>query len=186
VRDVLQRATNVALAGTLIPVPCMADTLALLAQHATKHGWSSLEDVAVFAALAHREPRALVAAHERAQSNGGGRCVRLGAALIARALELPLPSELAGAVGADPTIPSLVATVEERWRLGETAWRPPLRWDLAWTERSGDRARLLARATFDPTLQEWNAVQLPDALVGLYPVLRPFRRAWTAVRGARD
>jgi hypothetical protein len=185
VRAVLDRAVNVAMAGTLVPVPNTADTIALLAQHATKHGWSSLEDVAVFSALAHREPRALVAAHERAGPVGGARAVRLGAALMARALELPLPSELADAVGADPAIPSLVAQVDARWQSGVTTWRPTLRWDLAWTERASDRLRLLTRSTFDPTMQEWDALQLPDALVGLYPVLRPFRRVWTAVRGDR-
>lgn len=186
VRAVLDRAVNVAMAGTLVPVPNTADTIALLAQHATKHGWSSLEDVAVFAALAHREPRALVAAHERAGPVGGARAVRLGAALMARALELPLPAELGTAIGADHAIPLLVAQVDARWRTGVTAWRPPLAWDLAWTERASDRVRLLTRATFDPTMQEWDAVQLPDAFVGLYPVLRPFRRVWTAVRGARE
>ncbi len=186
VRAVIDRAVNVAMAGTLVPVPNTADTIALLAQHATKHGWSSLEDVAVFAALAHREPRALVAAHERAGPVGGARAVRLGAALMARALELPLPAELGSAIGADHAIPSLVAQVDARWRTGVTAWRPTLAWDLAWTERASDRVRLLTRATFDPTMQEWDAVQLPDALVGLYPVLRPFRRVWTAVRGARE
>ena len=140
----------------------------------------------MFAALAHREPRALVAAHERAGPVGGARAVRLGAALMARALELPLPSELADAVAGDHEIPRLVAQVDARWQSGVTTWRPTLHWDLAWTERTSDRLRLLTRATFDPTMQEWDAVHLPDALVRLYPVLRPFRRVWTAVRGDRD
>ncbi len=182
VDGVLTRATNVAIGGRLVPVPSLADTLALLAQHASKHGWSALEDLAVFAALAQREPRALVAAHARAHAVGGARALRLGAALMARALDLALPAELAEAVGRDATLPRLVETVEALWVRGETAWRPPLSWDLAWTERPLDRARLLARATFDPTLQEWTALPLPDALLPLYPVLRPFRRLWSALR----
>jgi hypothetical protein len=135
----------------------------------------------VFAALARRDDDAVVTAHARAAAVGGGRAVLLGVELARRVLSVPRPEELDAPTRVDTQVMRLADEVLSRWARGETEFRPPLGWDLRWTEGAPDRLRLLARATFDPTLQEWEAMHLPDALVGLYPALRPVRRLWTAV-----
>lgn len=182
VEEVLARARSLRLAGVDVRVPDAADTLVLLAQHATKHGWSTLEDVAVFAAVAQRDPSALSTAMALARAVGGGRALLLGCALAAATFGLALPDQLARQSRADYALPVLVAQSRARWDAGETAWRPPLAWDYAWTVGGGARLRLLARALFDPTLQEWRALRLPDALVPLYRLLRPARLALVALR----
>ncbi|MBK7906234.1 MAG: nucleotidyltransferase family protein [Gemmatimonadetes bacterium] len=182
---VMERAVRLSLGGVHLLTPDRADTLALLAQHGAKHAWGRLEDVAVFAALARRDDDAVVTAHARAAAVGGGRAVLLGVELARRVLSVPRPEELDAATRMDTQVIRLAEEVLARWARGETEFRPPLRWDLRWTEGAPDRLRLLARATFDPTLQEWEAMRLPDALVGLYPALRPVRRLWSAVAPRR-
>ncbi|MCE9601021.1 MAG: nucleotidyltransferase family protein [Gemmatimonadetes bacterium] len=181
VEEVLARAGSLRLGGVELRVPAAADTLLLLAQHATKHGWSTLEDVAVFAAVAQADPAALPTAMSRASAVGGGRALLLGCALAAEGFGLPLPDGLVRASRADSALPGLVAQVRARWDARETAWRAPLSWDYDWTVGGAARLRLLARALFDPTLQEWRAVRLPDPLVPLYRVVRPARLALVAL-----
>jgi len=183
---VMERAVRLSIGGVHLLTPDRADTLALLAQHGAKHAWGRLEDVAVFAALARRDDDAVVTAHARAAAVGGGRAVLLGVELARRVLSVPRPEELDAPTRVDAQVMRLADEVLARWARGETEFRPPLGWDLRWTEGTPDRLRLLARVTFDPTLQEWEAMHLPDALVGLYPALRPVRRLWTAVAPRRS
>ncbi|MFN0098809.1 MAG: nucleotidyltransferase family protein [Gemmatimonadaceae bacterium] len=184
VAEVLARARMLSIAGDEILTPDAPDTLALLAQHGCKHAWGRLEDLAVFSAVAVSDIDAVVEAHRRAMSVGGARAVRLAVALGARLLGVDRPKALAAACERDAALAPLVREVEERWARGETDAPTPLRWDLQWTDGTVHRLRLLARSAFDPTLREWEALRLPDALVGLYPVFRPIRRLWSALGGA--
>ena len=184
VREVFARARSVRIAGIDVLTPDAADTLALLAQHGCKHAWGRLEDLAVFSSLAAGDPSAVVEAHARATPVGGGRAVRLAVALGAQVLGIDPPAALAARCAQDGALVPLAREVEARWTRGETDARTSMRWDLRWTEGASNRLRLLRHAALDPTLREWEALRLPDALVGLYPVLRPFRRLWTAMRGA--
>ncbi len=52
-------------------------------------------------------------------------------------------------------------------------------------ERTADRAAYAWRVLTDPTLQEWEAVRLPDVLLPFYPALRPARRLWAELRRVR-
>lgn len=184
VTAVIARARSLHLAGADILTPDGPDTLALLAQHGCKHSWGRLEDLAVFSAVAASDPDAVVEAHRRAMSVGGARAVRLAVELGARLLGVDRPAALAAPCARDAVLAPLVREVEERWSRGETDAPTPLRWDLRWTDGGMHRMRLLARAAFDPTLREWDALRLPDALVGFYPAFRPIRRLWSALRGA--
>lgn len=185
VREVLARARPLRIAGAALQTPDAADTLALLAQHGCKHAWGRLEDVAVFSMLAARDPGAVVEAHARAASVGGGRAVRLAVELGARVLGVERPATLAAACARDRAILPLAREVEARWESGEIDSRSSIRWNLRWTDGAADRLRLLRHVALDPTLREWEALRLPDALVGLYSVFRPFRRLWAATRGER-
>jgi hypothetical protein len=156
----------------------------LLAQHGSKHGWSSLEDVALFAAILARHPDRLPEACARAERLGLARPMALAGALTGRAFGIAVPDELA-AEAADPALSPLLAEVEARWRRGDVAWRPSLAWDLACATRTRDRARMLWRSLVDPTVQEWLAVRLPDPLAWLYPVVRPGRLLLRALRRDR-
>jgi len=181
VDEVMTRATHVQAGAVTLRVPCPADTLVLLAQHGTKHGWSTLEDLAVFAAMFARHPEAHEAACSRARGVGGARAFRLGCALAEATFGLALPASLRTEVARDGALPALGEAVRARWASDEGAWRSTLSWDLATTSRASDRARLLWRSLVDPTLQEWHAVQLPDALLPLYRVVRPIRLAGRAL-----
>ena len=162
---------GLSIGGVHLLTPDRADTLALLAQHGTKHGWGRLEDLAVFAALARRDDDAVVTAHARAAAVGGGRAVLLGVELARRVLSVPRPEELDAPTRVDTQVMRLADEVLSRWTRGETEFRPPLRWDLRWTEGAPDRLRLLARATFDPTLQEWEAMRTAVAAqIGMMPL----------------
>lgn len=200
VHEVLARAQHVALGGRDVCVPDRADHVALLAAHGAKHGWTVLEDVAVFAAVASGRSRAasaapdapvmlddalVVEAMRRAGVVGGARAVRLAAALAHEALEVGLPRAVAAACAADAALPSLVAAARARWSAGALAWRPTAAWDSAWMERTADRAAYAWRVLTDPTLQEWEAVRLPDVLLPFYPALRPARRLWAELRRVR-
>jgi hypothetical protein len=44
-------------------------------------------------------------------------------------------------------------------------------------ERGRDRAALLLRTAFAPTIEDWSSMRLPAALLPLHYVLRPFRLA---------
>lgn len=174
VEEALERAVEREVGGVRVRIPGPADTLVLLAQHGAKHGWSSLEDVAPFAAILVRHPQQAAEAHARAAGLGLVRAMALAGAFTERAFGLELPAALASDA-ADPALAPFIAEVEARWARGDVAWRPSLRWDLAWTPRARDRIRMLWRSLFDPTLQEWLAARLPGPLVWLYPVMRPTR-----------
>lgn len=182
VAEVLARAVDLSVGGVRVRVPSAADALVLLAQHATKHGWSSLEDAAVFAAMLARDPEAAATAAERARAVGGLRALHLGIALAETTFGVQAPEALREDVRRDPALPRLLREVEARWDAGDVAWRATLAWDLAWTERAADRTRLLLRTLFDPTLQEWLALRLPDPLLPLYRVVRPLRLVGRALR----
>ncbi len=182
VNAVLARSVELSVGGVRVRVPSAADALVLLAQHATKHGWSSLEDAAVFSAMLARDPSAAATAAARARAAGGLRALHLGIALAETTFDVRAPEALREAIRRDPALPRLLREVEARWAVGDVAWRPTLAWDLAWTERAGDRARLLVRTLFDPTLQEWLALRLPAPLLPLYRVVRPLRLVGRALR----
>ncbi len=182
VTEVLERSVELAVGGVRVRVPSAPDALVLLAQHATKHGWSSLEDAAVFAAMLARDPEASSTAMARAREVGGLRALRLGIALAETTFGVRAPEALREDVRRDPALPRLMRQVEARWAAGDVAWRATLAWDLAWTDRTSDRARLLVRSLVDPTLQEWFALRLPDPLLPLYRVVRPLRLVGRALR----
>ncbi len=172
---VFRRAEPLGVGGLVLRSPSPADTLALAVMHATKHGWSTLEDVATVAALLARHPGARADAHARLRAVGGGRAWDLAERLVG-----DLMASRSGAP-AD----RLARAVEARWRSGTTTWRPDLAWDLGWTVGARDRARLLLRSLFDPTLQEWLALRLPDPLLPAYRALRPLRLLWRALTPRR-
>lgn len=186
VDEVLARTRHVHVAGLAVRVPSAPDALLLHAVHATKHGWSTLEDVVLFARLA-RDPEVRREALGLATHHAASVPFALGLALSARCFGG------AGAPGAGPDrsaradrrVDALASQVLARWAAGDTRWRSTLRWDLAWTGGLANRARLLARTALDPTLQEWDAVHLPARLGALYRVVRPVRLAVrTVARGA--
>lgn len=189
VADVLRRSVRREVGGVELAVPAAADTLLLHAVHATKHGWSALEDVVTYARLATRDDAALTDYRDA----------------VARGLMPAIPFALGGVLARDHlgidarcadflstlgsrrrrAVDELARQVRGRWETGQVSWRPPLAWDLAWTERRRDRGRLLAHSLFGTTLQEWQAVRLPAPLAPLYHLLRPARLVARALGGRR-
>jgi hypothetical protein len=179
VADVIARAEVVDVGGQSVRAPSAADTLLLLALHATKHGWSQAEEVLSFTRIAEREPHALAAACTRAADAGIPVPMRLAIRLAADVAGVRLPVDAAWE--GDDVTRALAAECVARMADGDGAWRQTHRWSLAWITGWRDRARYSARALLSPTLQEWRWLRLPDALTFAYPVVRLAR---LAVRGS--
>jgi hypothetical protein len=48
--------------------------------------------------------------------------------------------------------------------------------------RSGDRWRSFYSTLFRPSVKEWRAVPLPEAMSPLYAIIRPCRLLWKRLR----
>lgn len=180
--DVLARSDALRVGGVDLPVPSPSDELLLHAVHATKHGWSRLEDVLLFARLAVRDD-VLREGRAAARRTGATRAMSLGAAVAGRIF----PGAVADVdVSSDVDVAPLVDAVVARWQAEDTGWRSTVRWDLAWTDGAARRARLLYHTAFDVTLQEWRFVRLPSPFVDLYRVVRPLRLVARGLGLTRD
>lgn len=176
VRSVLARAETVMIGGRAVRTPAGADALLLLALHATKHGWSQAEEVVSFARLAARWPAAVAEAEARAAAAGVVRVMRLASAL--QGTLLGGPATAAGAQGArDPRVEAMRDACLARMEAGDGAWRETRAWTLSWIDRPRDRWRHRVGALLRPTPQEARWVRLPDALAGVYPLVRLARLA---------
>ena len=93
-------------------------------------------------------------------------------------LELPAPAE--SELRVDRIAPALARPLADALLRGAL---PPerslaaIRVHARMRERRRDRAALLFRTAFAPTIEDWASVRLPAALLPLHYLLRPFRLA---------
>lgn len=186
---VLARAETVVVGGRPVRTPAGGDALALLALHATKHGWSQAEEVVSFARLVARWPGALAEARAWAAGAGVSRMVTLATALQAALLGPHVPRAEADGAAGDPSSGEAPALTPDarldamrdaclaRMDAGDGAWRTTRAWTLSWIDRPRDRWRHRVGALLRPTPQEARWVRLPEALVWAYPAVRLARLA---------
>ena len=179
VNDFGERLVPVALSGHDIVTFSPEDALPALCIHGAKDFWERLSWIADISELIRAHPR-LDWDHvaRRAEAWKSQRMLRIGLALAAGILDLPLPPEVskqvesdrvAGIVAADvarrllsPELPSMNSFVRLKFRRRMVAgyisgWRYSMRLTLA------------------PAEEDWEMLRLPHALSPFYVVLRPFR-----------
>ena len=178
------RARPLELGGVAVRTPAAADALLLAALHATKHGWSQAEDVALFTRLATREPKVLALASASAEATGVGTAMRLGLRLAARLCDVSLPEPPISRTE-DARIAAMADACIARMEARTGAWRETHAWTLGWVRRPIDRLRYVCIAGFAPTPQERNWVALPDSLTWAYPAVRLARLSLRPVGLAR-
>lgn len=169
--------------GRRIPVLSTENLALLLAGHGTKEQWRSLEWIADFARLIERlDGIDWPAVHRRAEAQGCGGAVTLGAALVRDLLQMPLPASLDALVAADGRAVRRAAALGGKLKLGlpEPESLPNFS-DLGLCDRLRDRVKAVLGLTFTPTTGDYSAMKLPPSLWGLYRVTRPFRLAAKAV-----
>lgn len=149
------------------------DQLLMLCAHATKHLWPRIEWVAAIAWLLHASQDVdLERAEERAAAIGGRRILGLG---------LALADWLAGgnaARSAKAAIDRPTAALRDEVVARLTTDAPAkgeLRWHLRARERRRDRAAILLRTAFLPTIGDWRMLDLPRNLTAFHYALRPVR-----------
>jgi hypothetical protein len=110
---------------------------------------------------------------------GVERHVLVAGAMCQNLLGTELPSQLSTAIAGDSTVPRLVAALRER--LLPLTRRHPTRvfeaLSLRLRERRSDRATMVMRLLWTPTVEDWQWVRLPETLAFAYPAVRPFRLA---------
>jgi hypothetical protein len=191
-RDVcplIDRAGTIALAGREVPTLAPADLVVVLAIHGSLHLWERQAwacDLAEALRLASDIDAASLM--DLATGAGARRMLLLGIALIARVLgAVPSPGLLELA-SSDPGVASvsddLLPLVLGAGPHASSA-RTQLRLSMALTDRRADALRKAWRSTMTPTVSDWKAVRLPDALWPLYYPVRMSRLVGSYAIGGR-
>ncbi|WP_159077101.1 nucleotidyltransferase domain-containing protein [Halococcoides cellulosivorans] len=185
VETLLDRGSRRSVGGRTVATLSPVDRAVVLAVHGTKHRWYRLDWICDWAALTE-EAIDWHAVDRRARS-WSVRGAVLTAAWIARAvLGADLPGPLSAAVDADPRGRSIGQECLDALRAGPPT--PPAdraQFRTLWRalDRRRDRLQYGVRVATIPSEADRAAVPLPDALDGLYRVVRPIR---LGVRAARD
>jgi hypothetical protein len=178
---VFQRAQSVQLHGRPVPTVSPEDLLLILCIHGSKHAWSKLKWVLDLDRLLATHPDLDWAALlERAHHLRSTRLLLFSLATAAEVLGTSLPAHVREEIDRDRTIPELARTCAGWLQL--PAGRAPGQREettvyLRSREALRDRLRYSFGMAFTPTLADWEALSLPDALFPLYYVYRPLRLA---------
>jgi hypothetical protein len=175
------RATQIPMGATAVRAMSVEDLLIILPVHGTRHAWSAVEWITGIAELIRRTPciewnRVM----QRADQLQVGRIVRLGMALANRLLGAPIPEQVAQWVKADRRIARLVGWVAARLFTPHDSETAAEQWEvfqfeLAVKDRTRQRVLDGLRRLVHPSLKDWQAVRIPDALFPLYFLIRPGR-----------
>ena len=170
-----------AVAGLTVLAPCPEDELLMLVVHGGKHLWERLawltDVVQVVDAHPDLDWAALI---ERARACGGERQLLVALCLARDLLDLELPLSAKARLAGDDAAPPLARSLADallRGALPPERSMAAIRVHLSMRERRRDRAALLLRTAFAPTVEDWASVRLPAALLPLHYLLRPFRLA---------
>lgn len=184
-RAILQSREEFEIAGSSIPVPCIADLALLLAGHGQKEGWASFQWVLDFAAFAacypHFDwPRALERSEER-------RCSRplLTVILLAkRHFGAVIDAAILAKAEKNQAI---CEDVEEIWQKHADRCVRQHSDDIhALTrlcETRGQRAQVYWNVLTNRTIGDYEAMPLPRPLWWVYHLTRPLRLCWNNLAG---
>lgn len=167
------------LAGRDVPNLFPEDLLLVLCVHATKHFWGHLLDVCDVATLIAANPgmdwQKVLA---MAGKTGSRRLLVLGLLLAKDLLGAAIPENIWQKMESDQQVKSLALLVGRR--LFPDSDSPPRVWEnirfyLKVRERLRDKGRYLVNTAFNPTIDDWSLLPLPQALAFLRRLFRPLR-----------
>ena len=170
------RAQPVQIGGRAVATLAPEDALLVACLHGFKDEWCRLINVAdVAGLLAHQPDLDAAAVLSRATAAGLRRILLTGAALAHRLLDAAVPPPIEAAIEADHQLAPLVAdTIARLRRPGVTQSSvftlSPLRRRMR--ERPLDRIRYVARTLLTARVPHYGVIELPDALIPLYPAVR--------------
>jgi len=106
--------------------------------------------------------------------------------LIEKLSGLPVPAGLGEMIAADRCVQEQIARVDSRLlRTSHPGVTRSAHWRTEFARAmpsSLDRWRSFYSTLFRPSILEWAAVPLPEALSPLYAVIRPCRLAWKRIK----
>jgi hypothetical protein len=158
------------------------DLLVALVVHGSKHGWARLMWVTDIAELlGSGSGLDLDQVFDEADRAGAGRMLRVA---------LSLAELVVGPCGRPNGRPADVevaqAILNDVLAGRSSSGASELIWSLRLLDSWPERARAAARLVFTPSVNDWQAVDLPDRFVGLYHLVRPLRLLWKlCVAGGR-
>ena len=180
--EALARRVPLQILGKTVYTLHPGDNLLLLCQHGTLHSWATLSTVSDVAHLIHSQnswnwPQVL----QRAKDSRMRRQALLGISLARELLGAPAPPEVMEEADADPSVGAVRRWVAQNlWvRKGEDlGFLKQTSFYLQTQDSFKDKVRHVGCRLAIPTSEDWRWVSLPDALYGLYFVIRPLRLAF--------
>lgn len=186
VSGIFQRSRRTTLCGKEVPTMAAEDLLPVLCIHGAKHGWSQLKWICdVDRILATSPDLDWSGMLERVRALRGERLLLLGLAVAQEVLGTRLPEIARERISADGVALQLARSIaswlwldasETPGKLGEASVYLRSREDFR------DRLRYCAGMLFTPTLADWQALSLPDALFPFYYLYRPLRLSGERLR----
>lgn len=170
------RSVKIEFEGEHIRMLCDEDLLLTLCVHAAKHCWPQLgmiRDITTLAARPLDWPWIIA----EARRMGILRIVTVSLMLARKLVGTAIPRDLATDADFGECEP-IVAIAEHNLRDSVEADTESLdyfRLMMRMREKWQDRARFAARLAFTPSVNEWNAIRLPDFLFPLYRGVRALR-----------
>ncbi len=180
--EAMARATTATVAGASQSMLARDDLLVTLSMHGVRHLYERLEWLAGVARLVQETRRSDIdAVIARAGVLHARRLLLTSVAIAMRVLEMRGHERWQAALDGDGDAVALATTIAESLVARAVADAvllegPALQALYArLMDSPGDRVRLLMRGALLPTEREWQSVRLPDALAGLYYIIRPVR-----------
>jgi hypothetical protein len=185
--DFLTNRKTVYLAGHAIETLTDEDLVFYLSVHAGKHCFRKLEWMATLAELVrHNSQLSWMTIKERAVRANAERIVCLALLTLESLYGIAVPKEFAALAGSrelKSTVSNILAFL-----LANNAEPHGLQ-AFRWRQRflpARDAYKSLLRAVLVPTIADWKAITLPDALYPIYYLLRPLRLMTKYGRGAEE
>jgi hypothetical protein len=175
---IFARSQKISVAGHSIETFANEDLFLYLCVHAAKHYWSRLEWLTSICELVRLGSIDWNVISDEAKASRSENMLYLAFLLMQDLFSVSLPPELADLPVGRDHLRSCARKIQARI-FAETP-RPPtqgeiFRFNLQFMDRRRDAVASLLRSVLVPTISDWEAVKLPDALYPLYYVLRPLR-----------
>jgi hypothetical protein len=177
--DLWARRQTIRLAAHPIQTFSNVDLLLYLCVHGAKHYWRRLEWIAAVAELVKSTPvNEWSLVMRRASDTNSRKILNLGLLLARDVFALELPQEV------DDLLKTSAQTRECALRLEQELFQDTglaptqvemFRLNLQFMDRQSDAIKGFLRSIFVPTISDWQAVHLPDAVYPLYYGLRVVR-----------
>lgn len=185
----LRRLQTVSLAGSSLTTLAPEDLLLVLAVHAARHLWRSVNWIADIAELVGAYAALdwdLVFAEAR--ELGAMRVLLLSLYLARDLMDAPLSETVLRKVSADVNVPILARRVYRDLSEEVHCFQPDCAdhlFIIKLRERWRDKTSYVFRTAFTPGIADWKWTTLPQSLRGLYPVIRMLRLSTNKVRLSR-